>query len=153
MTISITTVNSCREIVEELLAKMDIASEITLRANEEFLYVDIATEHSGLLIGHHGDTLMSLQTVVGLMLSRRVGERIHVVVDVEHYRERREEALTNMAKRAAEEVMLSQKPITLEPMQPFERRIVHLVLQGYPGIMTESEGVEPDRRVMIKPAV
>lgn len=151
MTISLTTINTCREIIEDLLQRMGLTAEISIRATEEFIYVDIHADESGILIGYHGETLSALQTITGLMLSRKTGQRVHLIVDVDGYRERRETALTNMAKRAAEEVMLSRKSITLEPMQPFERRIVHMILQGYPEVRSESEGYEPERRIVIYP--
>jgi len=152
MGITITTINTAREIVEEMLNRLEVKAEVGLRATEDMIFGNITTDQAGLLIGHNGETLAALQTVVSLMLARRLQERIHLVLDVGGYRERREEALTDMARQTAEEVMLSKKPITLEPMQPFERRVVHLVLQGYPEIATESEGEDPERRVVIKPA-
>ncbi len=153
MAIKLSYVNVCKEIVADLLTKLGIEAETSIRANDEMIFVEIEGGNSKDLIGYRGDTLASLQTILSMLLSKQVSERIYVAVDVNGYRDHREQALTAMAKRAAEEVMLSLKPITLDSMLPYERRIVHLVLQGFPEVMSESEGEEPDRKIVIKPTV
>jgi spoIIIJ-associated protein len=151
MAITATTISTCKEIMQTLLDKLGIQAEYNLRATEEMIAIDIDSEESKALIGYKGETLGALQTIVSMILSKELKERVYVSIDVNNYRERRETALTKMAKRAAEEVMLSGKPITLEPMQPFERRIVHMVLQSYPELTSESEGDGTSRCVVIRP--
>lgn len=154
MTITIQSISLCKEVVQDILSKLEITAGINVRATDEMIGIEIdSEEHSKELIGYRGETLSALQTIVSLILSKRIGERVYVIIDVNGYRERREQTLTKLAKRAAEEVMVAGKPMTLDPMQAFERRIVHLVLKSYPQVETESMGEDPDRRIVIRPHV
>lgn len=112
---------------------------------------DIAGEDSGLLIGRRGDTLSSLQFLVNFMLSRKLKNRVMVNIDVEGYRERRTQALRNLAMRMADKVKASGRPITLEPMPARERRTVHVALAEHPHVMTQSVGDGESRKVVIMP--
>jgi spoIIIJ-associated protein len=111
--------------------------------------LEIRGEEMGLLIGRRGETLAALQLIVNMILSRRLKRRAAVTVDVEGYRRRREEDLHRMAQRIAAQVKSSGQPFTLEPMQPGERRIVHMALADDPRVRTESTGEGDQRRVVI----
>jgi len=111
--------------------------------------LNVTGENLGILIGRRGQTLSSLQYLVYLMLSHRMKVRVPLVVDVEDYRERRVEALRRLALHMAEQVSSTGQTVTLEPMPPSERRIIHLALQEYHGVTTESIGLGEGRKVTI----
>ncbi|MBE3590952.1 MAG: Jag N-terminal domain-containing protein [Firmicutes bacterium] len=113
--------------------------------------IEVAGRASGALIGRRGQTLRALEYLAEVHAARRSGERAALVLDVNDYRRRREEALVKMARRAAQEVLRSRRERRLEAMTSYERRIVHMALQGMRGVTTESEGEEPNRRVVIRP--
>jgi len=153
-----------RRILEDLLERMDIQAYVTAvrtsvpnqRGEPEetiTLHVEGADEEAmGLLIGRRGETLRSLQFMVNLLVSRKVQRWPQVVVDVGNYRQRRQESLEGLARRMAERVRQSGRPLTLEPMGAFERRIVHLALRSDPTVYTESAGEGDNRKVVIYPA-
>jgi spoIIIJ-associated protein len=153
-----------RRILEDLLERMDIHAYVTVvrssvpdqRGEPEetlTLHVEGADEEAmGLLIGRRGETLRSLQFMLNLLVSRRVQKWPQVVVDVGNYRQRRQESLEGLARRMAERVRQSGRPLTLEPMGAYERRIVHLALRGDPTVYTESTGEGENRKVVIYPA-
>jgi spoIIIJ-associated protein len=153
-----------RRILEELLERMDIQAYVTAvrttvpgqRGDPEetiTLHVEGADEEAmGLLIGRRGETLRSVQFMVNLLVSRRVQKWPQVVVDVGNYRQRRQESLEGLARRMAERVRQSGRPLTLEPMGAYERRIVHLALRPDPTVYTESTGEGEHRKVVIYPA-
>ncbi len=107
----------------------------------------------GVLIGWRGESLRALQTVVNLMLSREgsAASGARVIVDVAHYRERRERTVTQMAQRLAADVLSTGRTVMLDPMPPYERRAVHMALASEPGVTSESTGVDDGRRVVIRP--
>jgi len=113
--------------------------------------IDISGEDSGLLIGRRGQTLQSLQFLVNLIVRKQFGDEVRVALDVEHYRQRRETSLRDMASKVASRVVQSSRSITLEPMSPADRRIVHTSLTDHPGVTTESMGIGEDRKVTIMP--
>jgi spoIIIJ-associated protein len=153
-----------RRILEDLLERMDIHAYVTAvrstvpgqRGDPEetmTLHVEGADEEAmGLLIGRRGETLRSLQFMVNLLVSRKVQKWPQVVVDVGNYRQRRQESLEGLARRMAERVRQSGRPLTLEPMGAYERRIVHLALRPDPTVYTESSGEGENRKVVIYPA-
>jgi spoIIIJ-associated protein len=153
-----------RRILEDLLERMDIEAYITAvrstvpgqRGEPEdtiTLHVEGADEEAmGLLIGRRGETLRSLQFMVNLLVSRKVQKWPQIVVDVGNYRQRRQESLEGLARRMAERVRQSGRPLTLEPMGAYERRIVHLALRSDPTVYTESTGEGDNRKVVIYPA-
>ncbi|MFZ0215634.1 MAG: RNA-binding cell elongation regulator Jag/EloR, partial [Candidatus Dormiibacterota bacterium] len=138
-------------LVRQLLERMGIRAEVTARQTEESILVDISGRDLGMLIGWRGETLRALQTMTNLLASRHVAPERRVVVDVEKYRQRRENTVREMAERAAVQVKATGEPITLDAMQPFERRAIHLALQDDPAVSTGSIGEEPDRRVVVSP--
>lgn len=142
---------AAREIVEQLLGKMGIRCQVNSRATSESIVVDVSGRDLGVLIGWRGETLRALQTMTNLLASRRLGPEQRVIVDVERYRQRREHTVREIAYRAARQVKVTGDPITLDAMQPFERRAIHLALEGDPDVTTISIGEEPDRRVVVGP--
>ena len=153
-----------RRILEDLLERMDIHAYVTAvrstvpdqRGDPEetiTLHVEGADEEAmSLLIGRRGETLRSLQFMVNLLVSRKVQKWPQLVVDVGNYRQRRQESLEGLARRMAERVRQSGRPLMLEPMGAYERRIVHLALRSDPTIYTESSGEGENRKVVIYPA-
>ncbi len=153
-----------RGILDELLARMDIHAYVTPVVTrvpgqkgdiEETLtlHVEGADEEAmGLLIGRRGETLRSLQFLLNLLVSRRVQKWPQIVVDVGNYRQRRQESLEGLARRMAERVRQTGRPIMLEPMAAYERRIVHLALREDKTIYTESSGEGENRKIVIYPA-
>lgn len=113
--------------------------------------IDIVGPDSGLLIGRRGQTLHSLQFIVSMIVRREFGEGVRVALDVEQYRRRRESSLRDMANKVAEQVARTGRTITLEPMTPADRRIIHLSLADSPSVSTESIGFGDDRKVSVIP--
>ena len=152
-----------RQMLEDLLQKMDIPVRITVRraevsrkqgeetVTEAPVVLDVSGDDLGLLIGWRGETLRGLQTVLNLMMGETERDGRKLIVDIERYRARREEQVKDMALRSANRAIRTGQRVTMEPMQPYERRAVHLALESESGITTESEGEEPERRVVLIP--
>jgi spoIIIJ-associated protein len=136
-------------VLRELLEAMGIDAEVALEDRPGLEGVDVVGAELGALIGRGGENLVALQQIVSAITSKKVGRSVHVPVDVEGYRRRREDQLREVAQRVASRVRASGQAVTLEPMLAYERRIVHLSVQGQPGLKTESVGMEPNRRVVI----
>jgi spoIIIJ-associated protein len=115
--------------------------------------LDVEGDDLGMLIGRRGETLVSLQYLLNLMVARRTRTRAMVGVDIGGYRRRREDSLRNLANRMAERVRMTGQSVTLEPMPPNERRIVHMTLKSNPEVTTESNGEGANRRVTVQPRV
>jgi len=144
---------AARSNVEKLLAHMGIRATVTVRtANAESIVVDVSGRDLGMLIGWRGETLRALQTITNLIVSRQIGPDRRVIVDVERYRQRREHKVREIAFRAARQVKATGDPITLDAMQAFERRAIHLALEDDPDVSTSSIGEEPERRVVVGPS-
>ena len=111
--------------------------------------IELSGNEMGVLIGKRGQTLDSLQYLVSLVVNKESEEYIHVKVDTENYRQRRKETLENLAKNIAYKVKRTKRSISLEPMNPYERRIIHSALQNDKYVTTHSEGEEPFRRVVV----
>ena len=144
------------EILENLISKMGVSVVINLKtAHQDDVggpVFDIDGDDSGLLIGRRGETLRALQFLVGFLASRKLQDRVNLFIDVSGYQERRNQSLTNLAQRVAQRVESSGQPITLEPMPPNERRIVHMALADHPGVATLSTGDGEGRQIVISPA-
>jgi len=143
--------DGAKEIVDQLLTRMGIRCQVSSRATPEAIVVDVSGRDLGVLIGWRGETLRALQTMTNLLASRKLGPDQRVIVDVERYRQRREHTVREIAYRAARQVKVTGDPITLDAMQPFERRAIHLALEPDPDVTTISIGEEPDRRVVVGP--
>lgn len=139
------------KFLREVLNCMDIKAEIKIKYTETGLYINLTGPKMGIIIGRRGQTLDSLQYLVSLVVNRNKGKDsfVRVVLDTENYREKREETLIRLANRLAERVVKTRRKMELEPMNPYERRIIHSALQDYPGVITYSEGEEPNRKVII----
>jgi spoIIIJ-associated protein len=139
------------EVVRELLVRMGLDALATVRSTGNPVVIDITGDDLGLLIGRHGDTLGALQYLVNSIVGRRVNRWCKVIIDVEHYRMRREETLRALANRQASRVRQSRQELVLDPMPAAERRIIHMTLQNNPWVETKSRGEEPNRCVVIGP--
>jgi spoIIIJ-associated protein len=140
-----------RHLVDGLLKHMGVRAQVGVRAGSEPLTLDISGRDLGALIGWRGETLRALQSVTNVMLGKHLAEGERVIVDVERYRQRREHTVREIAMRAARQVKMTGDAITLDAMQPFERRAIHLALEGDPDVMSGSIGEEPERRVVVGP--
>lgn len=140
-----------RSLVEGLLKHMGIRAQVTVRTGTEPITLDISGRDLGALIGWRGETLRALQSVTNVMVGRHLAEGERIIVDVERYRQRREHTVREIALRAARQVKMTGDAITLDAMQPFERRAIHLALEGDPDVMSGSIGEEPERRVVVGP--
>ena len=136
-------------VLRELLAAMGVEAEVAYGEQTQSDGVEVLGADMGALIGHGGENLVALQQIVSAITSKKVGHSVHVGVDIEGFRHRREEQLKEMAERVVERVKATSSAVTLEPMLAYERRVVHLVVQGQQGVRTESVGIEPNRRVVI----
>lgn len=143
-----------RDFVEKLLADMKIEATVTLvDADNADKQINIEGENVGALIGHHGETMDSLQYLVNLAANQKTeGEKrdfVKITIDIEGYRAKREEALRALARRMADRVIKHKKSVVLEPMNPYERRIIHSEVQNIQGVSTNSIGSENNRKVVI----
>ena len=128
---------------------MEVVVSVTFDEEEKAMDVNLEGEDMGVLIGKRGQTLDSLQYLVSLVVNKGVSDYIRVKVDTENYRQRRKDTLENLAKNIAYKVKRTKRAVTLEPMNPYERRIIHSALQGDKYVTTHSEGEEPFRRVVV----
>jgi len=136
-------------VLREILTNMGVEAQVTTGEPESMDGLDVEGADLGALIGRGGENLVALQQIVSAITSKKVGRSVHVGVDIEGYRKRREDQLREMAGRVAARVRSTGSAVTLEPMLAYERRIVHLVVQEQQGVRTESVGIEPNRRVVI----
>ena len=151
-----------KDIIIELLDMMAVEADVMAVDNPSVMpvgaddpptvFIDIMGRDLGLLIGRRGDNLSQFQYLANLLLNRQTDDWVRVIVDVEGYRVRREESLIGLAERVGRQVARHRRAISLEPMPPNERRIVHLTLQNQPDVSTESSGEEPQRRVTVTPS-
>ena len=142
-----------KEFLKSVFHAMDMAVEIMVKVNEEekLIEVDLKGDDMGVLIGKRGQTLESLQYLTNLAVNKHSENYYKVKVDTEDYRKRRKDTLENLAKNIAFKVKRTKRPVELEPMNPFERRVIHSALQNDKYVTTHSEGDEPYRRVVITP--
>ncbi len=136
-----------RDVFEAM--KMEVAIDVKYNEEEKNLDVNLSGEDMGMLIGKRGATLDSLQYLVSLVVNKNSEDYVRVKVDTENYRERRKETLENLAKNIAYKVKRTKRPVSLEPMNPYERRIIHSALQNDKYVTTHSEGEDPFRRVIV----
>ncbi len=140
-----------RTLVEGLLKHMGVRAQVTVRQGSDPITLDVSGRDLGALIGWRGETLRALQSVTNVMVGRHLAEGERIIVDVERYRQRREHTVREIAMRAARQVKMTGDAITLDAMQPFERRAIHLALEGDPDVTSGSIGEEPERRVVVGP--
>lgn len=145
------TIEACEKFVRDVLTAMDMADvKITSVIDEEgALSIDMEGSNMGILIGKRGQTLDSLQYLTNRVANKMQEGYVRVKLDTEDYRRRRKETLENLARNIASKVKRSRRTVPLEPMNPYERRIIHSALQSDPAVSTHSEGEEPYRRVVV----
>ena len=133
-----------------LMEHMQVKAVPTVTLNEEGIYhVDLQGETLGAIIGRRGETLDAIQQLTSYSINRGASKRVRIQVDAENYRAKREEALIRLANRVAEKVVKYRRNVTLEPMNAYERHVIHTALQDYPGVTTYSTGTEPNRRTVV----
>ena len=144
------TIEAVEDFLKNTMKAMDMEVELETEIDQDgALCVDMSGEHMGILIGKRGQTLDSLQYLANRVANKHQEGYVRVKLDTENYRARREEALRHLAKNIAHKVKRNRRPVALEPMNPYERRIIHSALQSDPYVMTHSEGEEPFRKVVI----
>ena len=145
------TVDNIREFLENVFSAMNMEVTIDIKkAEDDKVYeVELSGKEMGLLIGKRGQTLDSLQYLTNLAVNKHSDGYIKVKLDTEDYRQRRKDTLENLAKNIAYKVKRTKRPVSLEPMNPFERRVIHSALQGDRYVETHSEGEEPFRHVVV----
>ncbi|OGE77870.1 MAG: hypothetical protein A2751_02390 [Candidatus Doudnabacteria bacterium RIFCSPHIGHO2_01_FULL_46_14] len=140
-----------KQVLLDILSKMDISAEIEQRFLEETVIFNLRTQDSAMLIGQYGANLNSLQYLARLLAFKRLGESVQFVVDVENYKKSREDFLRELARQAADRVRETKESLLLKPMASYERRVVHAEIGILADVVSESIGEEPERRVQIKP--
>lgn len=145
------TVDNIREFLENVFSAMNMEVTIDIKkAEDDKVYeVELSGKEMGLLIGKRGQTLDSLQYLTNLAVNKHSDGYIKVKLDTEDYHQRRKDTLENLAKNIAYKVKRTKRPVSLEPMNPFERRVIHSALQGDRYVETHSEGEEPFRHVVV----
>ncbi len=153
-----TQLHLAQATLQELLEKMQVAATVSAAWGEQQaddderpLMLDVQGDDLSILIGRKGETLAALQYVTRLLVGKQLSRSPNLIVDVESYRRRRQDQLRHMAQRIAEQVIQRQRPMSLEPMPPDERRIIHLELRDHPSVRTESIGEGNRRKVTILP--
>ena len=146
-----TITDKAKEFLSDVFDAMNMVVVINVQYDEDNrnLNVELSGDEMGVLIGNRGQTLDSLQYLLSLVVNKESDEYIRVKVDTEDYRKRRKETLENLAKNIAYKVKRTKRPVSLEPMNPYERRIIHSALQNDKYVTTHSEGDEPFRRVVV----
>ena len=141
--------NNVKEFLEDFIKNLPEGTKYTIDSDEQGLNVAISNEKLGFLIGYRGETLYALQSILAAVASKNLEQKIRVILDIEGYKAKREKTLEDLAEKVAKTVIKTRKSVTLEPMQPYERKIIHSKLQGNLRVETVSIGEEPHRKVVI----
>lgn len=143
--------DKAKDFLDSVFEAMNLVVAIDIKYDEldNYMDIDLSGDEMGVLIGKRGQTLDSLQYLVSLVVNKESENYIRVKVDTENYRQRRKETLENLAKNIAYKVKRTKRSVSLEPMNPYERRIIHSTLQNDKYVTTHSEGEEPFRRVVV----
>ena len=143
--------DTAKDFLKNVFEAMDLTVVVNVKYDEaeNYMEVDLSGDEMGVLIGKRGQTLDSLQYLVSLVVNKNAETYIRVKVDTENYRQRRKETLENLAKNISYKVKRTKRPVSLEPMNPYERRIIHSALQNDKYVTTHSEGDEPFRHVVV----
>ena len=143
--------DTAREFLAEVFEAMKMIVTVNINYDKEqgSMYIDLSGDEMGVLIGKRGQTLDSLQYLVSLVVNKEAESYVRVKVDTENYRKRRKDTLENLAKNIAYKVKRTKRAVSLEPMNPYERRIIHSALQNDKYVTTHSEGEEPFRHVVV----
>ena len=137
------------DFLKEYFEKMGVNLNIDTKYEDKILQINVTGENAGIIIGYRGETLEALQLLVSTMVNRKKEDYVKILIDVEGYRKKRVKVLEELAAKVAQTVVSKRRSVTLEPMVPFERRIIHTALQNHPKVKTESIGEEPYRKVVI----
>ena len=138
------------DFLKEVTEQMGLIVDVTAKANEDSVLLNIQGKDSGTIIGKRGQTLDAIQYLTSLVVNKDQNNYIKVVVDAENYRSKREKTLEKLANRLADKVVKTKRSVRLEPMNPYERKVIHATLQSNPRVTTRSEGQDPYRRVIIE---
>lgn len=138
------------EFLEEMLDKMNVVAQFKTKLSNNTLNLEIVGDNMGVLIGKRGQTLDAIQYLVSLVVNKDRDEYIRVVLDTENYRKKRKQTLIKLANKLAYKAKSTGRNVVLEPMNPYERRIIHAALQNHPQVITKSKGEEPFRKVVIE---
>lgn len=138
------------KFLADIAEQMGIELTFTVKANDELVFVDIEGKDTGTIIGKRGATLDAVQCLSSYVINKDADKYIRVILDAENYRAKREQTLVNLANRLANKVEKTRHSVTLEPMNPYERKVIHCTLQNHPYITTRSEGKDPYRKVVIE---
>lgn len=138
------------KFLSEMAHNMGVDLEFKVMKGEDLIYIEITGQDTGTIIGKRGQTLDAVQYIAGLVVNKAGDKYVRVIIDAENYRAKREQTLINLANRLAGKVERTGRNVTLEPMNPYERKVIHSALQDNPYIKTRSEGSEPYRRVVIE---
>jgi spoIIIJ-associated protein len=141
-----------REVLQAIIDHIGVTAGVAVREEDDHILLDLTGDSTGVLIGRRGQMLDALEYIVNRIVSRDEGGSMRIVVDSQSYRQRRREALEELARRMGEQARKKRRAVTLNPMSPRDRRIVHLVLQGDPSLSTKSSGKGYFRKIVILPA-
>ncbi|MBQ3291366.1 MAG: protein jag [Mogibacterium sp.] len=136
--------------LRDIAEQMGIDLKFSVKAGEELVFVEITGKDTGTIIGKRGATLDAVQCLASYVVNKDNGKYIRVILDAENYRSKREKTLVSLANRLAGKVERTRRSVTLEPMNPYERKVIHCTLQTHPKVKTRSEGKDPYRRVIIE---
>ena len=136
--------------LRDIADNMGIDLDFKVKAGEELVFVEITGKDTGTIIGKRGATLDAVQCLASYVVNKENGKYIRVILDAENYRSKREKTLVNLANRLAGKVERTRRSVTLEPMNPYERKVIHCTLQNHPRVKTRSEGKDPYRKVIIE---
>lgn len=136
--------------LSEMAEKMGIELSFAVKASDELVFVEITGKDTGTIIGKRGQTLDAVQCLASYVVNKDGGKYTRVIIDAENYREKREKTLIALAQRLAGKVERTKRSVTLEPMNPYERKVIHTALQNHPKVKTRSEGKDPYRKVIIE---
>ena len=136
--------------LRDIATQMGIDLDFSVKANSELVFVEITGKDTGTIIGKRGSTLDAVQCLASYVVNKDSDKYIRVILDAENYRAKREKTLVNLANRLAGKVERTGRPTTLEPMNPYERKVIHCTLQNHPNVTTRSEGKDPYRKVIIE---
>ena len=136
--------------LRDIATQMGIDLDFSVKANDELVFVEITGKDTGTIIGKRGSTLDAVQCLASYVVNKDSDNYIRVILDAENYRAKREKTLVNLANRLAGKVERTGRPTTLEPMNPYERKVIHCTLQNHPNVKTRSEGKDPYRKVIIE---
>ena len=141
-----------KEFVKKIVEGIGLEVQLETQRKDNYLKIIIHSDNSSILIGKNGRTLSSIQNILRSVINNKTGMYVNIVLDVENYKEKQQRNIEKLAIKLAKEVRKTKEPIIMDSMNSYERRLVHSVLSNFKGVITESEGEEPNRKVVIKPA-